>query len=438
MGTGQTIFPISQLSGAIQLPASKSYSIRAFIVAGCGGRSVIVGPSDCDDAVVARRVAQSLGARVLRSGDQTWTVEARRGQRHLSSVINVKESGTVLRFLLPLIAAFGQSVTLVGSGTLCGRPNRHLTEALRGMGANIRGQGKDESVPVIYDGGRLQGGAIRIEGTLSSQFISALLITCPLLKEDSVLRLTGRKLVSGDYVMMTRQILDLAGIQIFERGPREYRIAGDQNFRGLKKFHVPSDYGLAAFALAAAALIPSNVTLKGSFQDQFVQADGRMMTFLQDMGVAVRRSSRSIHIRGPFQLKGGVFSLKACPDLVPIMAVLALFAGGRTVLKDIAHARAKESDRISDLRRELLRVGADIRETRGSLIIVPQKEYQSGKILDPHHDHRLAMAFSVLGMKIGVSVKDMDCVAKSYPGFVRDMRALGAKFKSRGSTKNIN
>jgi 3-phosphoshikimate 1-carboxyvinyltransferase len=130
-------------------------------------------------------------------------------------------------------------------------------------------------------------------------------------------------------------------------------------------------------------------------------------------------------MKGPFQLKGGVFSLKNCPDLVPIMSVLALFAKGKTRLVDIHHARAKESDRISDLRKELLKVGADVSETKDALTITPRATYIKGKLLDAHHDHRLAMAFTVLGARVGCRVKGIESSHKSYPGFVRDMKSLG-------------
>ncbi|MDZ4242130.1 MAG: 3-phosphoshikimate 1-carboxyvinyltransferase, partial [Candidatus Omnitrophota bacterium] len=156
------------------------------------------------------------------------------------------------------------------------------------------------------------------------------------------------------------------------------------------------------------------------------------------MGVRFRRTKNALLIRGPFALKGGRFSLKDCPDLVPVMAVLALFARGTTRLCDIRHARVKESDRISDLRSELLKTGADVRETQTELIINPRPGYRSGVLLDPHQDHRLAMAFSVLGLKIGTKIRDIDCVRKSYPGFVRDIRALGAKVSRAKQGKILN
>jgi 3-phosphoshikimate 1-carboxyvinyltransferase len=144
------------------------------------------------------------------------------------------------------------------------------------------------------------------------------------------------------------------------------------------------------------------------------------------MGANVYRTPKSLQIHGPFELAGGNFSLKNCPDLVPIMTVLAMFARGRTRLYNIGHARAKESDRITDLREELAKVGAKISEKRDELIIDPQTKYKNDRLLDPHKDHRLAMAFCVLGLKLGARVKDIECTHKSYPDFVRHFRAIGS------------
>ena len=195
----------------------------------------------------------------------------------------------------------------------------------------------------------------------------------------------------------------------------------------MKNFTVPSDYGLAAFALAGAALIPSKIKLMGHLKNDLIQSDGHVMEFLKRMGVVYKKTDSSISIAGPFQLRGGIFSLKNCPDLVPIMSVLALFAKGQTKIVDIHHARAKESDRISDVRSELLKIGADIKETSNALIINPKSSYLPNKILDSHHDHRLAMAWTVLGMKIGCSIKGIESCGKSYPNFVKDMKSLGLR-----------
>jgi len=425
-----TIKPSSFLQGKIQLPASKSYSIRAFMIAACGGKSIIIDPSDCDDAKVSIRTARALGFKVTRVKNNLWVVDAK-AKTSLPAKISVKESGTVLRFVLPLLALRSKAVKVCGEGTLIGRPNQFLTQALRDRGVKIKGQGEKESIPLEIKPGIFQGGKITIDGTLSSQFISALLITCPQLIQNTTLVLKGRSLVSTDYITMTLQVLAKSGIKIQQKSSREYFIKGNQKFKGLRRFTVPSDYGLASFLIGAAILVKSDVTLTGWLQDDFIQADGHILPLLKKMGVRFRKTSRSVRIQGPCLLQGGNFSLKDCPDLVPIMAVLALFAKGKTRLTNIKHARVKESDRISDLRRELLKVGAEVDEKENELIICPQDNYYSDCLLDPHHDHRLAMAFSVLGAKLGVRVKDIECSSKSYPGFIRDFKAMGVKVSKR-------
>lgn len=423
--------PASHLQGRIALPASKSYSIRAFIVAACGGVSVIKKFSRCDDAQVALSVARQMGARISTVNPSAVRVAGSKVRKD-SVQIHVKESGTVLRLLLPLLPLIGRRAKVTGEGTLVGRPNHHLAAALRAAGMLIRGTGAKESVPIAYEGGELDGGEVLIDGSLSSQFISAFLVACPQLEADTRLVIKGQSLVSTDYITMTRQILAEAGIVISKKHDRLYVIKGGQTFKGLKNFTVPSDHGLAAFLLAAGALTESRLVFEGRLDDQFLQADGRIFGFLKRMGVKWMRTPTAIRMQGPFALKGGTFSLKDCPDLVPIMAVLALFAKGPTRLTNIRHARAKESDRISDLRHELLKIGADVREKSDELAIVPRPIYAGNAALDPHRDHRLAMAFAVLGLKVGVQVKDIECVRKSYPEFVRDFRRMGAGAKQAG------
>lgn len=419
--------PTEYVRGTVRLPASKSYSIRAFLVASCGGHSRILHPSDCDDAKVALATAKALGAQVKSLRNEIFSISAY-PQSLKSQRINVGESGTVLRFLLPLLSLRGKKAIINGKGTLVGRPNVHLLNTLRSCGIKIQGAGPKESIPIDLQGGTFASGKIKIDGSLSSQFISSLLIACPQLKENTHLVLTGKKLVSSDYIVMTTSILKEAGVIIKKVSSRHYEIKGGQEFKGLKNFCVPSDYGLAAFLMAAAALVPSDVVLRGSFDDRFIQADGRILEFLRKMGVKWKREVDAIVMKGPFVLKGGTFSLKSCPDLVPIMAVLGLFTRDGLRLIDIGHARAKESDRISDLRNELLKVGARVEEKQNELKIFPLNSFKNGVTLDPHRDHRLAMAFTVLGLRTGVGVRDIECVKKSYPQFVRDMKILGVSF----------
>ena len=417
------ITKVPRIEGQIQLPSSKSYSIRAFIIAARGGESVVINASNCDDALVAKNVAAALGSKIKEIRKNTYHIRAFPDAIKISK-INVKESGTVLRFILPLLSLSDKKFTVVGEGTLRNRPNLHLTQTLRSMGIDVQGKGEKETVPIVKNRGHLKGGSIAIDGSLSSQFISALLIACPSLKENSFLEVTGEKVVSQTYVTMTEQILKKSGIRIQQKSPRVFFIKGNQRYQGLKNFIVPADYGLAAFFLAAGALLPSSLVLKGNLKKDFVQSDGKIIEFLRQMGARFILSNNFIRISVPFVLRGGNFSLKDCPDLVPIMSVLGLFAKGRTRLYDIAHARVKESDRIGDLKKELLKIGAKVSDRAGELIIDPQENYRENCHLDPHHDHRLAMSFSVLGLKIGANIKDIECVGKSYPDFVSDLRKV--------------
>lgn len=420
-----TVRPAASLRGAVDLPSSKSYSIRAFLIASRGGVSRIINPSDCDDAKVAMAVAGQLGSRIKKIKKNIWSVKAAVQGRKVS-LINVGESGTVLRLVLPILALEKNNIRVIGRGTLKGRPNLFLVKTLRRMGVNIRGQGTQDSIPIVLKGGRLCGGAMAIDGTVSSQFISALLTVCPSLNENTRLTVTGRQFVSQTYVVMTEKILKKAGIQLRRLGARRFFIKGNQRFKGLKNFTVPSDYGLAAFLMAAAVLVPSDLTLKGYFDKNLIQSDGQILSFLKRMGIKFTLTKSFIRIKGPQVFKGGVFSLKNCPDLVPIMAVMALFARGKTRLCDVGHARIKESDRLGELKDELEKIGANVREKENELIITPASSYRKNVSFNPRHDHRLAMSFAILGLRLGVKVKDMECVSKSYPQFVADLKKIGA------------
>ncbi len=420
-----TVTPASSLRGSLNLPASKSYTIRAFLIAACGGYSTIKFPSDCDDAKVARRIAQQLGAKIHFAKENVYSVEAK-GVHPRGRIFRVQESGTVLRFLLPLLAFQGQSFIVTGSKTLVGRPNHLLLKTLRSMGSCIKGVGPRESVPIAIQESCLKKSVVKIDGSKSSQYISALLIASALWGRKVTIEVTGPQPVSLTYLTMTEQILKRTGIRFIKKGKRRYHIAPYQKFEGLGTFRVPSDWGLAAFFLVAGVLVKSRLTMKGNFDKRFIQADGAILHCLRKMGIFLKVTSRSVKINGPQELTGGEFCLKDAPDLVPIMTIASLFAKKATRLHGIGHVRLKESNRITDLRKELAKIGACIKESRDSLTIFPKENYKSNCLLDSHKDHRLAMAFAILGLKIKTRVKDMGCCRKSYPDFVEHLKKIRA------------
>ncbi|MBM3252025.1 MAG: 3-phosphoshikimate 1-carboxyvinyltransferase, partial [Candidatus Omnitrophica bacterium] len=408
-----SVKPASCLSGKIIPPASKSYSIRAFIIAALGGNSKIINPSLSDDVRIAMDACKSLGAKIKKIKNNSWQVKGVGSQIRFPKVLKVKESGTTLRFLLSLAALSPRKMIIRAEGTLNSRPNHPLISVLRKKGADIKGCGVNEATPITINKGRLRAGRISIDGTLSSQFISSLLITAPLLKGNSLIKVAGNYVVSSPYIDMTLAVLRRAGIKVTKKSQRLYRVEGDQRFKGLNTFKVPADYGLSAFLMAAACLTNSKIILKIE-KDNLVQADKKIIDFLKKMGISIRVFKNKIEIKGSDHLKGGDFSCRDCPDLVPVLGILALFADKKTRLYAIGHLRAKESDRISDFRSELLKVGAKVKETRDELIIYPTSKLKTNCLIDPHNDHRLAMAFAVLGLKTGIKIKNIECVNKSY------------------------
>ncbi len=424
-----SVRPSIKFKGTVNLPSSKSYSIRAAMISACGAWSQIKNLSSCEDVKAALQTAKHLGCKISCVSKNSYHIDANPFKKKKFSRINVDESGTVLRFVLPLLALKDYESRVEGKGTLCSRPNQFLTSVLREMGREIKGKGSKETVPICIKGGKLKGGTVSIDGSLSSQFISALLIAAPFLNEDLKLVVKGKDFVSQTYIVMTINILKKAGILVERISERSFLVKSNQKFKGLRSFTVPSDYGLAAFSLAAGALLDSDLRLKGFLDESLIQADGKIIDLLESLGVKIKKTKNELSLKGPFLLNGGSFSLKDCPDLLPIMSILALFAQKKTRLYGIEHARIKESDRISDLRKELLKIGAKIVEKKGEMIIYPQKAYKENVLLDPHRDHRLAMSFCVLGLKLGVRVKDIKCIDKSYPEFISDFKKLGAKFK---------
>jgi len=424
------IIPSSYLRGTVDPPTSKSYTIRAFIIASLGGKSKIINPSDSIDCEVARDNCRCLGAKIKRVRDNIYLIEGFDRNKKFPKYLNVKESGTTLRFLISLASLFPGKTVIRGSGTLKSRPNKPLIEALKKLGIKIKGTGLKGAVPITVEGRKIKERQFKIDGTLSSQFISSLLITCPNFSGDTHFRVIGSSIVSQPYIDMTLLVLRKSGIIIKRINRRNYYIYGNQKFKGLKKFKIPPDYGLSAFIMAAASLVKSNIFIRELMLDNLIQADKKILYFLKKMGVNIVKLKDGIRIRGPFKLKGNRFMLRDSPDLVPVLGILALFAEGKTRLCGIGHVRIKESNRISNFREELIKLGARVYEKEDELIIYPSLNLKRYVTIDPHNDHRLAMAFCVLGLKTGIVVKNIECISKSYPNFLKDLKKIGAKFSS--------
>lgn len=426
----------TKLSGTLNASPSKSYTHRAIMVGGLGQDSIIENPLVCADTVATARIWRQLGAEMkYDTASGIMRVRGTDGRVCLEdNEINVGEAGTLLRLALPGIAQCSHPVTVDGEGTIRSRPNSSVVRPLRELGADIQGEGSDDCVPLQVNGkGPIRCGTIRLDGKTSSQAISAFLIWAPTFTsgggETSSLIIVEGDIVSRPYIEITLDVLEWAGLRVEHEDLIGFEIPAGQtaDTKG-KSFRVGGDYSSAAFILAAAALVESNVTLKGLHPDR--QGDRAILDILRRMGVDIKDTGCTITVKGPADLKGIEIDCKDTPDLVPVLTALACFADGRSRFFNIGHLKIKESNRLSAPAEELRKLGASITIGDSEIVIEPSK-LRPGTV-HSHGDHRLAMALMVAGLRLpGLVVEGVKSIMKSYPAFIRDMRTLGAEIVNR-------
>jgi len=403
------IFP-HPLSGEIAAVPSKSYAHRYLIAAALSGGSVYYG--DSEDAGLT---AQALAALGFEAKFADNSVHYGTFHRPIDEVkVNVGESGSTLRFLLPLAAALGVKAEFLTAGRLSERPMEALTRALSSHGVSCSAQ----SVK-----GKLVAGRYEIDATISSQYVTGLLMALPLLEGESEIVLLGRA-VSAPYIEITLEVLAAAGIEI-ERRETGYFIPGRKRYLPIESC-IPGDFSGAAFPLVSGAL-GGAVTVSG-LDLSSKQGDKAIVDVLRSVGADVVVSGNAITVRKD-RLEGFIADVGETPDLAPVLAVLASYATGKSVLRRVSRLRAKESDRLLAIREMLTAAGIETGEGADELIIVGGQPH-GGRFMT-FADHRMAMAEAVLAAySTGESeIDDMTCVKKSYPSFWRDYSALGGEYE---------
>ena len=397
-----TISP-GRLAGKVAVPGSKSMAHRGLIAAALAdGPSRIQNATPSGDIEATVRCLTALGAEIRREGEDLEVTPLHRRWRE-RIVLPCGESGSTLRFLLPVAAALGAPARFTGEGRLPERPLGPLGETLIRGGAELSGF----QLPLEL-AGRLRPGEYRLPGDVSSQYVTGLLLALPLLEGDSSIRLTT-PLESAGYVRMTLQVLAQFGIQV---SPEEggWRILGNQIYRAAE-FEVEGDYSAAALFLTANA-IGSQVECLGLREDS-TQGDR-----------AILRHLETIQSLGGGRVE---IDLSQCPDLAPALAVAAAYADGETALTHAGRLRLKESDRLAALSTVLTQMGAEVEEGPETLTIQGKPALDGGVTIEPFGDHRIAMAASIaaLGAKAPVTIQNAQCVGKSYPQFFHHMKLLG-------------
>lgn len=418
----------SVLDNVIDAPPSKSYTHRA-IFAGtiARGESIIRNCLICKDTIATVKACKSFGADIVPK-EQTFSVYGRGELITPTDVIDVGNSGTTLRLATGLSCHVRDGyVVLTGDESIRARPMKPLLDALKSLGIECWSARNNGSAPVIVKGSTLKGGDISIDGRVSSQFISSLLFTAS--KSSNPIRIRVEEgAVSKPYIDSTIRVMKDFGLRIERDQYSSFEVYGLEYLRP-SKFVVPGDFGLSAFLLAGAALTEGKVTVNG-LDFSMPQADRAIVDVLEEMGVrvVVDESNGRVTAEGQGRPLAGNFQLGDSPDLLPVVALLASKAEGVTEIRGVAHARFKESDRIMILARELKKLGIKVKELDDGLIIEGNNEVRGGS-LDPDGDHRLFMAFCVLGLvcEEGCRVEGVESMYVSYPNFLSDLEKLGGK-----------
>ncbi|SFF41055.1 3-phosphoshikimate 1-carboxyvinyltransferase [Paenibacillus algorifonticola] len=418
--------PAAALEGTVRIPGSKSLTNRALIMAALAeGKSQISGLLLSDDSYWCIAALEQLGVKVAIDGETAY-VDGCGGNWPLSSgELYVGAAGTIARFL-PGALAIGNGVwTIKGSKRLSERPLAPLLDALTDLGATFEYEQSERSLPLVLRANGLQGGTAMLPGSTSSQFISGLLIAAPYAKAPITVRIEG-EVVQKDYVEMTLEMMALFG------AAPEASLSTDAPFitvpTGKYEAHsilLEPDVSTCCYFWALAALTAGRIRTEGIDASRTSQPDIAMLGVLEQMGCTVVRGESFVEVQGPERLKGGfTVSMQKWSDQTLTLAVLAIFTDGSITLKDAAHIRHHECDRIAAICTELGKLGIHVMEHEDGLTVYPGKPQAA--LLNSHDDHRMAMALSLIGSKVSnLRISDPGCVSKTNPNYFEQLAALG-------------
>lgn len=418
----QILIHKGEIRGIVQAPSSKSYTIRGLMCAALAkGQSELWQPLASDDTEAAKRVLSQIGVRIQQAPDR-WVVEGGHFQTPEGDLF-CGDSAATLRFLSAICALVPGRCKLTAGPSLSRRPVKTLIEALRQWRVDIYTQG--EATPVIINGGELTGGHTELPGDISSQYVSALLLIAPLAEKASNIWLTT-PLESKSYVLMTIECLRKFGVDIqyadelmeYEISPQVYKPA---------RYKVEGDWSSASYLLGLGAIAGeikvSNLDLRS------LQGDKSIVDFLDEMGAEVEAAAESITVKRK-QLKAIKADLNNCIDLLPTMSVLAALAEGTSEFTGIQRARLKESNRVKAIKEGLKRAGIKVIEELDKLTIKGGAPREA--IIDSQNDHRIAMAFSLMGIATGkITITGAECISKTYPEYWKVLQNLGVKIDER-------
>ncbi|MBW2506537.1 MAG: 3-phosphoshikimate 1-carboxyvinyltransferase [Deltaproteobacteria bacterium] len=412
------IKPAGKIKAEVSVPGSKSITQRALIAAALAdGESTLIGPLESEDTQYTAGALQQMGVTVEKE-EHRWTVHGNGGKIATpGKEIFLGNNGTATRFLTS-VAALGTGVFKIsGDERMAERPILPLMQALKGWGVDIASINNNGCPPLLIKADGLSGGKTILPEGKSSQYLSSMLLVGPYARQEAELDVEG-EILSLPYVFMTLAVMDAFGIRVeANEAFNSYKIP--QGTYNAREYAIEGDASNASYFYAAAAVTGGEVTVP-NVPVPSLQGDAAFVALLARMGCQINKTGEGLMVSGPEELKGITIDMADMPDVVPTLAVVASQAKGRTTIKNIAHLRIKECDRLHVMAVELAKMGVRVRELDDALIIegkdpdVPMH----GAEINTYNDHRIAMSFAVAGLTVpGVKVLGEECVAKSFPDF---------------------
>lgn len=416
----------SKLKGEVKIPPSKSMAHRAIICAALSDGLCIIENIDYSDDIIATIDAMnSLGAKIVKHKDHIKVIGVYGSDEKAQEtrVIDCNESGSTLRFLIPIALVFEGVTRFIGRGNLGKRPLDTYYNIFDEQ--NIEYQYKEGELDLLISG-MLKSGEFKVRGDISSQFITGLLFALPLIDGDSKIVITT-EFESKGYIDLTLSAMKDFGIEIINNDYKEFIIKGNQSYIA-RDYRVEGDYSQGAFFLVADAL-KSDVNILDLKEDS-LQGDREVIDVLERMGMKIERDNNSISGMIDGQLKSTVIDGSQCPDIIPILALAASLSDGKTEIINAERLRIKECDRLSAVTSELNKLGAKIEEKQDGLVIEGVKSFKGNVEVWSHKDHRIAMTLAIASTMCDeeIILKDYECVSKSYPNFFDDFKQLGGTF----------
>ncbi|ODS32449.1 MAG: 3-phosphoshikimate 1-carboxyvinyltransferase [Candidatus Scalindua rubra] len=416
------IMPVDKIDAVVRVPGSKSYTNRSLITASlAAGKSIIKNALLSEDTQHMISCLSKIGMSIKSiPEDGVLTVDGCGGEIPVNEAqLFAGNAGTVMRFMTATLTLGEGRYEIDGVERMRNRPIQELLDGLNQLGADVASKENTGCPPVLINASGLKGGIIKMKGDVSSQYISAILLAAPYAISDVHIVITD-DLVSKNYVDMTIEVMNRFGVNVERDSYKEFHVSSGQCYKGCE-YVVESDASSASYFLAAAAITGGKVRIDGLGENS-LQGDASFVDVLNKMGCTIKKTNNWLEVVGG-RLRGVDVDMNDTPDVVQTLAVVAVFAVGKTRIRNVRNLRYKETDRIAAIVNELKKTGVKVREYEDGLEIEPAFPHSAE--ISTYNDHRMAMSFALIGLRTkGIKIKNPECVYKTFPDFFERLEKL--------------